>query len=219
MSALVFNAHPQATRHDGLCHLFTQAGGQVVLVRPPGAPPHPKQENQVPGLMSVRVHDASDAQAVAQAFDHLGAPPNLVLFDGGITPRRPLLDWTTEAAEATWRRECLGALVVSQEALARMLPAGRGTVLFIGQTEDANLRAPFSVGQAHKAGTRAVAQSMARAFGPKNIHVAHLSLDGEPPDHALAALGEACWQLHLQHRTAWTQELDFRCHDAQGESP
>jgi NADP-dependent 3-hydroxy acid dehydrogenase YdfG len=78
---------------------------------------------------------------------------------------------------------------------------------------------------------RAVAQSMARELGPKNIHVAHLVVDAGvdtawvrqrrkqrtgqadfAPDELVdpASIAEIYWQLHLQPRDAWTHELDLR---------
>jgi NAD(P)-dependent dehydrogenase (short-subunit alcohol dehydrogenase family) len=39
-------------------------------------------------------------------------------------------------------------------------------------------RANFSPFAAAKAGLRALAQSLAREFGPQNIHVAHVVIDG-----------------------------------------
>jgi hypothetical protein len=66
---------------------------------------------------------------------------------------------------------------------------------------------------------------MARELGPKNIHVAHVIVDGQiaaerykhleeerGPDSLLdpAAIAEAFYTLHAQHRSAWTHELDLR---------
>jgi hypothetical protein len=85
-----------------------------------------------------------------------------------------------------------------------------------------------------KFGLRAVAQSMARELGPKNIHVAHLiidagvdtafvrerikarggqdALDRLEPDQLMSpqSIANAYWQLHVQTRDAWTFELDLR---------
>lgn len=74
-----------------------------------------------------------------------------------------------------------------------------------------------------------IAQSMAREYGPKGIHVAHVVIDGGIlgdrlqaafPDRVnLAAadgllgydaIAENYWMLHRQPRSAWTQELDLR---------
>lgn len=72
-----------------------------------------------------------------------------------------------------------------------------------------------------------------REFGLQGIHVAHVVVDGVVAgDRAKAfgyglgkaypmtkgedgslkpdAVAEAYWQLHLQHRSAWTHELDLR---------
>jgi hypothetical protein len=62
-----------------------------------------------------------------------------------------------------------------------------------------------------------VAQSMARELGPKNIHVAHVVIDGviarkAPEDGMLStdAIAELFWQIHMQPRSAWTFEADLR---------
>lgn len=216
--ALIFNGHASARRHEALCQQIIGRGGKALVVRPPGTAIEADAlagsgADRPPGLGHCLHLDASRPEEVSRAFDalrELGGPPDLVLFDGTPAPVRGLLDWTAEDAERVWRAECLAALVVGREALKRMLPAGRGTVIFVGQPEEASLRAPFSMGHANKAGMRAVAQSMARGFGPRNIHVVHLALAPGLHDRDLSGLGDICWQLHAQHRTAWTHELDCR---------
>lgn len=53
---------------------------------------------------------------------------------------------------------------------------------------------------------------MARAWGPRRVHVAHVRLHNSPPWRAVqvAAVAQACWMLHEQAATAWTHELDLR---------
>ena len=82
---------------------------------------------------------------------------------------------------------------------------------------------------AAKAGLRSVSQTLAREFGPQGVHVAHVVIDGgidgerlrtSAPERAAQAgadgllqpeaIAESYWQLHLQQRSAWTQELDLR---------
>lgn len=212
-AALIFNGHASPTRHDGLCIELISRGGAVLMVRPRGSAPHPGGLGHAPGSFSQITLDASMPDDVAHAFSQLqgmAGRPELVLFDGVPTPPRSLLDWTPEEAERSWRHECLAALVVGRQSLQAMLPAGRGTVIFIGQSEESNLRGPFSMGQANKAGVRAIAQSMARGFGPRHVHVAHLALPSALPEDGADGLGQVCWHLHQQHRTAWTHELDLR---------
>ena len=110
-----------------------------------------------------------------------------------------------------------------------MGPQGSGTIAFTGASGSLRGRAGFAAFAAAKAGLRAVAQSMARELGPKGIHVVHVVVDGgiegdrllarvpdlreqRGPDGLLniEAIAEAYWQLHVQHRSAWTHELDLR---------
>jgi hypothetical protein len=69
---------------------------------------------------------------------------------------------------------------------------------------------------------------MARAYGPRGVHVAHVVIDGGIAGELLErfpafveakgqdglldleAIADAYWMLHRQHRTAWTHELDLR---------
>ena len=69
-------------------------------------------------------------------------------------------------------------------------------------------------------------QTLAREFGPKNIHVAHTIIDGLIDTDRVASfageakeadgrispdeIGKAYVYLHEQARSAWTQELDLR---------
>ena len=109
--------------------------------------------------------------------------------------------------------------------LPALLEAGRGTILFTGATAAMRGGANFVNLAVGKFGLRALAQSMARELGSKNIHVAHVVIDGmimsdnyaqlageRGPDSLLSpdAIAENYYQLHVQPRSAWTQELDLR---------
>ena len=59
-----------------------------------------------------------------------------------------------------------------------MLKNGKGTILFTGATASLRGSAKFGGFAASKFALRALAQSMAREFGPKGIHVAHIIIDG-----------------------------------------
>jgi NAD(P)-dependent dehydrogenase (short-subunit alcohol dehydrogenase family) len=114
-----------------------------------------------------------------------------------------------------------------------MTARGRGTMLFTGATASVKGRTGFAALSSAKFGLRAVAQSMARELGPKNIHVVHLLIDAGvdseaihermkaakridaseiPPDSLTktASIAEAYWFLHGQRRDGWTHELDLR---------
>jgi NAD(P)-dependent dehydrogenase (short-subunit alcohol dehydrogenase family) len=110
-----------------------------------------------------------------------------------------------------------------------MLPAGGGSLLVTGATASLRARPPFTAFASAKAALRAVAHGMAREFGPKGLHVAHVVIDGAidgdqlnrripqlkerlGPDGMLDpdAIADAYWQLHAQPRSSWTLELDLR---------
>jgi NAD(P)-dependent dehydrogenase (short-subunit alcohol dehydrogenase family) len=99
-----------------------------------------------------------------------------------------------------------------------MLNQGSGTIIFSGATGSIRGGAGFAAFASPKFALRALAQSMAREFGPKGIHVAHVVLDGMiAQESALsesqlrpAAIAETYYQLHRQDRSAWTHELDLR---------
>jgi short-subunit dehydrogenase len=59
-----------------------------------------------------------------------------------------------------------------------MVKNGKGTILFTGATASLRGSAKFGVFAAAKFAFRALAQSMAREFGPQGIHVAHIIIDG-----------------------------------------
>jgi NAD(P)-dependent dehydrogenase (short-subunit alcohol dehydrogenase family) len=131
--------------------------------------------------------------------------------------------------EKIWRLGCYAGFLFGREAARRMAPRGKGTILFTGATASVRGSSHFAAFAAAKNGLRAVAQSMARELGPKNIHVAHVVIDGMidttavrarfsdrvkdlGPDAMLAtdAIAELYYQIHAQPRSAWTFEADLR---------
>jgi NAD(P)-dependent dehydrogenase (short-subunit alcohol dehydrogenase family) len=156
-------------------------------------------------------------------------PVEVAVFNAGAQHRKPLLEITADQFEKVWRLGCLGGFVFGREAIRHMLPRKRGTLLFTGATSALRGGANFAAFAATKFGLRAVAQSMAREFGPQGIHVATVIVDGAidmpaihqrfgdrikdlPPDGLLSpdAIAETYLQLHQQQRSAWSLEVDVR---------
>jgi len=161
--------------------------------------------------------DATTGSEVRRLFDGVardGHVPEFVLFNAGAFVARPLLELTPADVEHQWRSDCLAGFLVGQEAVRRMLSQGRGTLVFTGASASLRGRPPFAAFAAAKAGLRAVAQAIAREFGPKGIHVAHAVIDGVVGDGdgslRAASIADAYWRLHEQDRNAWTHELDLR---------
>jgi NAD(P)-dependent dehydrogenase (short-subunit alcohol dehydrogenase family) len=178
------------------------------------------------------VTDATAEADVARLFDRVeeqGGPPQIVVYNVGNNRFRPLLEMDGEFFEDLWRTCAYGAFLTGREAARRMLPAGGGTLIFTGATASVRARPPFTAFACAKAAERALAHGMAREFGPQGLHVAHVIIDGvidgdqvnqrfpqfrqskgEDGMLDIDAIADAFWALHVQHRTAWTLELDLR---------
>lgn len=155
---------------------------------------------------------------------HYGVP-HLVVYNCEAFAPGGLLETNAHAFRQCWETNCLGAFLAARAALPGMLLRGTGTILFTGPTGSLRGRAGYVNLAVGKSGARMLAQSMAREFGPQGIHVAHVVIDGPVltpmNDDVVAergmegllnpeAIADTLLALHLQHRTAWTHELDLR---------
>src|SRR5699024_8673645 len=162
---------------------------------------------------------ASTAAAFARIRDELG-DPSVLLYNAAMFAMGGILELAPERFETAWKANCEGGFLAAREVLPAMVENGTGTILFTGATAALRSSAGFAGFAVGKFGLRALAQSMAREFGPQGIHVAHIVIDGmintptvrgHFPDRdedtllATQAIAEQYWQLHQQPRTAWTQ--------------
>jgi NAD(P)-dependent dehydrogenase (short-subunit alcohol dehydrogenase family) len=174
-----------------------------------------------------------DVAAFLNAAD-AEAPLEICVFNPGANVNFPLLETTERVFRKVWEMACYGGFLTGREAARLMLPHGKGTILFTGATASLRGGVGYAAFASAKFGLRAVAQSMARELGPKNIHVAHLIIDagvdtafvrerikargGEAtlaalePDQLMdpESVATAYWYLHTQPRDGWTFELDLR---------
>ncbi|MDB5405292.1 MAG: NADP-dependent 3-hydroxy acid dehydrogenase YdfG [Rhodospirillales bacterium] len=177
------------------------------------------------------VGDAQDEAGMIAILDRLEAtgPVEVGIYNAGNAIWGPPLETKVADFEAVWRVGCLGGFIFGREVARRMLPRQRGTIIFSGASAALRGKAAFAAFSATKAGLRMLSQSFAREFGPQGIHVAHAIIDGsiegdkifgvipdigqrKGPDGLLHpdAIADGYWYLHRQHRSSWTQELDFR---------
>ena len=106
---------------------------------------------------------------------------------------------------------------------------GGGSLFFTGASGSLRGKANFASFAAAKGALRNLAQSIAREYWPKNIHVGQVIVDGGIEGERLLsrlpqlqeqrgedgllhpdAIAQVFWDLHHQHRSAWTLELDVR---------
>ena len=179
--------------------------------------------------------DTTREEDVIRLFDRAMSPGagldalDLVAYNAGNNRKLDFRELSAEMFEDFWRIGCFGGFLVGREAARRLVPLGRGSVLFTGASGSLRGKAGFAHFAAAKAGLRMLAQSMAREFGPQGIHVAHVVIDGgingdrlrrNRPDVirergedgllGVDAIAETYWQIHRQARSAWAQEIDLR---------
>ena len=170
-----------------------------------------------------------DVVALVDRIEREIAPIEVAVFNVGANVRFPVTETTSRVYFKVWEMACFGGFLMGREVARRMLPRGRGTIIFTGATASLRGRAGFAAFAGAKHALRALAQSMARELGPQGIHDAHPIIDGAidtafirttfpdlyarreeggilDPEH----IAEAYWQLHQQPHDAWTHELDLR---------
>ena len=172
--------------------------------------------------------DATDPDSVASAFgrirEELG-DPEVFVYNAGAFQMGGILDLSPEQFDDCFSANCTGAFYAAQQVLPAMVEDGHGTILLTGASAALRGKASFSALAVGKFGLRALAQSMAREFGPQGVHVSHVIVDGQihtprvremMPDReedtmlSPDAIAETYWQLHAQDPTAWTLEMDLR---------
>ena len=170
-----------------------------------------------------------DMVALVETIERDIAPIEVAVFNIGANVRFPITETTARVYFKVWEMACFGGFLMGRETAKRMLPRGRGTILFTGATASLRGREGFAAFAGAKHALRALAQSMARELWPQGIHVAHPIIDGAidtefirssfPERYALKeqegivspdSIADAYWQIHMQPRNAWTHETELR---------
>lgn len=236
-TAVVIGVGAERGLGAALCRRFA-AGGYHVLVAGRTAGKIAQVAGSIEaagGSAEAFAMDATSEADVIRLFDRAMAPGDgrdpvdLVAFNAGVNRKIDWRELTAETFEEFWRIGCFGGFLVGREAARRLVPQGRGTILFTGASASLRGKPGFAHFAAAKAGLRMIAQAMAREYGPLGIHVAHVVIDGGINGHRLIsrrpealkergedgllgidAIAETYWHIHRQPRTAWAQEIDLR---------
>lgn len=170
-----------------------------------------------------------DVEALVERIEREVGPIEVMVFNIGANVPASILDETARKYFKIWEMACFSAFLSGRAVARRMVQRERGTIIFTGATASLRGSANFAAFAGAKHALRALAQSMARELQPRNIHVAHVVIDGAidtdfiresfperyalkdedgilNPDH----IAENYWHLHTQPRDAWTHELDLR---------
>ncbi len=170
--------------------------------------------------------DASKRSDVDKLFADLDGSfgaPEVVVFNPSFRTRGTIAELDPADVEKALMVSAFGGFLVAQQAVKRMLPKGRGCIVFTGASASVKgyaQSAPFAMG---KFALRGLAQSMARELHPKGIHVAHVVIDGgirserraDPPgktDSLLDPDAIAATYLSVirQAPSAWSHEVEVR---------
>ncbi len=203
----VFVASRTQSRLDALTVEIEQAGGKATAV----------------------CADATIEEQVIKLFEKAGSGLDLAIYNTGNNYPGQIIDMDAEYFKKSWKSCCFGGFLFGREAVRHMVKSGRGTLLFTGASASLRGRANFGAFNSAKAGLRALAQAMAKEYGPKGIHVGHVVIDGAiAGDKIMRRLPELAKKLgedgminlegivesyvHLcrQSAGAWTFELDLR---------
>lgn len=156
-------------------------------------------------------------------------PVAAVIYNAGNNGIIPFSELTAEQFQAFWNVGCLGGFHVAKRALPLLEAQGSGSLFFTGASASLRGRPNFAQFSVAKAGLRMLAQSLAREYGPKGVHVAHFIIDGvidgdivrqnfgayidrlgEDGTLKPEAVADTYLATHQQVRSAWTHELDLR---------
>ena len=236
-SAVVVGVGAERGLGAALCRRFAQEGYHVLVAGRTAAKINKVAETIISagGSAEPIATDATLEQDVVRLFDRAMAPggglepADLIVSNAGNNQRVDFRELTAQQFEDFWRVGCFSGFLVGREAARRLVPFGRGTVIFTGASASVRGKPGFSHFSAAKAGLRMISQSMAREFGPLGIHVAHVVVDGgidgdrlrsrgaalikergEDGLLGIDAIAENYWHIHRQPRSAWTQEIDLR---------
>jgi NAD(P)-dependent dehydrogenase (short-subunit alcohol dehydrogenase family) len=203
----VFIASRTQSRLDVLTVEIEQAGGKATAV----------------------CADSTNEEQVIQLFEKAGSGLNLAIYNTGNNYPGQIIDMDAEYFLKSWQSCCFGGFLFGREAVRRMVPSGKGSLLFTGASASLRGRANFGAFNSAKAGLRTLAQAMAKEYGAQGIHVGHLIIDGaiagEKIKRHLPELAEKLGEdgmikiegivdsyvhLYQQSPQSWTFELDLR---------
>jgi NAD(P)-dependent dehydrogenase (short-subunit alcohol dehydrogenase family) len=233
-SAVIIGVGPEQGLGSSLANFFAEKGLHVFIA---GRSEDKLQKiadkiRHAGGTVSSVIADATVERDVVHLFKVAqldGYRVDIAAYNVDSNIPSPLLEMDAETFTTLWRQNCLGAFFFGKEAVKAMKGQQKGTLFFTGATASLRAKPPFTAFASAKAGLRALAQGMAREFGPQGIHVIHTIIDGvidgerarnQFPDYVKAkgkdgllqldAIVETYWAIHQQHPSAWTHELDLR---------
>ncbi|PWZ02451.1 NAD(P)-binding protein [Testicularia cyperi] len=140
--------------------------------------------------------DVMDNDAIVRAVQQIRAHwPNKLIgtacYNASVRKRGPFLEQRRDQLRDGVQGSIFAGFTFAQEIIRAIDAHGNGgSLLVTGATSSTRGREGFAGFAASKSGLRAMCQSIAREFGPRNVHVGHIIVDGLiESDTALEYLG------------------------------
>lgn len=237
-SALVMGVGPEKGLGAALCRRFAKEGMQVFVCgrtkeKVDAVCSSITNQNGDAVPIVIDVTDIEQVDKMINLIRDSEYPLELAVYNAGNNFPQKFLDVTPDTFTSMWEVLCLGGFLTSQAIIRLMLEqteiATQQSLLFTGASGSIRGKSGFSSFASGKGALRMLSQSLAREFGPQGIHVAHIIIDGVIngdrvvkgfPEFAkglgedglldIDAIAENYWNIHCQHKTTWTQEIDLR---------
>ncbi|MCY4453235.1 MAG: SDR family NAD(P)-dependent oxidoreductase [Immundisolibacterales bacterium] len=162
---------------------------------------------------------------VSRIREEMGAP-KVVIHNAPRATHGSILQMDPDDLEKNFRVNATALLHLARETLPGMLDEGEGAILVTGNTAATRGKSHWGFFAATKAAQRILAESMAREFGPRGIHVAYFVIDAaidtprtrpvlspDKPDDFFAkpaAIAEEMYRVAHQDRSAWSFLVELR---------
>jgi len=188
------------------------------------------------GFLMNAVAENAIEERVAQVEADIGPIEVAVYNLGAQIGNRDLSETSHRAFEMGWRLGTFGLFRLAKCACPAMVERGHGTLIVTSATAAVRGNAGQHSHAAAMGGRRLLCQTLNAELSPRNIHVAHVVVDGsvDAPDTLGKMLGaerfqalretkgaadglmlperiaDTYWHIAEQHRSVWTHELDLR---------
>ena len=172
--------------------------------------------------------DVADRRALEKVYESVRAElgvPRIVIHNAVGGAFGDFLSITADVLQRNFEINTLGLLHLAQLSVPDMLKVGSGVILCTGNTSAHRGSANFAGFAPTKAAQRILAESMARAVGPKGVHVAYITIDAvidvpwtrqlfsDKPDEFFirpADIADECFHVARQPRSAWSFNVEIR---------
>ena len=186
-------------------------------------------EKELPGSKGF-VCDVRDSDSINQTVESVikkFGQPDTFIHNAVRGVRGSFLDFTPEDLQSNFDTNVMSLLRFSQLLCPHMIENKNGSVIVTGNTSAHRGKAEFGGTASTKAAQKILCESMARFLGPKDIHVAYITIDAaidvpwtremwpeKPDDYFINPDDIAKEALHLvkQNKSAWTFDHWLRPH-------